>query len=181
MAGARTRRPRSGPSPRTQVGQARSPAWRRVHARPGAQRASDPRAAASTTGGPRPGSRPPGSEQEREVELAGPQPGAISSGSPSARVSLTSGWRRRKIATACGISVAPADGNEATRSLPARTPRTRRQVLLGRAHLREDRLSVLDERHPRCGRPHASPVADHEAAPVSASSRAIDCETADCV
>ena len=50
--------------------------------------------------------------------------GAISSGSPSASVSVMSGWSRRKIATASGISVAPADGKDATRSLPPRTPST---------------------------------------------------------
>ena len=39
------------------------------------------------------------------------------------------------------------------------------QRVLGRAHLGEDRLGVLDERRPGCGGAHATPVAHHERRP----------------
>ena len=82
---------------------------------------------------------------------------------------------------ACGISVAPADGNEAMRSRPARMPSTAASWVSA-ASIRAKIASACSTRLAPAA-VGLTPLRSRtiSVAPISASSRAIACETADWV
>ncbi len=90
-----------------------------------ARRASDPRAASPSAARRRGARARPGT---RTAARGRTRPPGAAARSPRARPRRATARRRdgapRKFATASGISVAPADGNDATRSRPPRIPST---------------------------------------------------------
>ena len=125
MARARARGRRLHPVLVAQVGERQRGLLRERVRRRAARRASGPRAASPSAvrrraARARRGTRTAARDRTRRH--------AAAERSPPARPRRASATRRdagaRKLATASGISVAPADGNDATRRRPPRTPRT---------------------------------------------------------
>ena len=105
--------------------------------------------------------------------------GTVASGSSSASVMATPGWASRKRAMASGMSVAPAVGKEARRSRPPRTSMTAlRSASAASSRARMLSAWSMSTRPAAVGRtPRRS--RSTRVAPVSASSVAMACDTAE--
>ena len=107
--------------------------------------------------------------------------GSASSGSASASDSSTAGWRCLNVAIASGISVAPADSNEAIRRRPPRRPAIASSSASASARL--PRIASVWRTSARPASVSRMPrtLRSTSVVPASRSSAAICCETADCV
>ena len=94
-----------------------------------------------------------------------------SCGSRGSSVTSTPGWRSRKRAIARGAIVAPAVGNETSRSRPPRTPAIASSSASASASRAEDDVGVAHERVTGLGQPHAARVAVDEDRPGLAFER----------